>query len=131
MTENWKRTARGAAYDYPALRAQLRELRRMQTTSRFENTPGGGGERRTVEDVALRELPPGDMLRLEAVEHALRMCGLMKNAGKRRQLAEMVYFRRSHTVYGAGIALGVSVHTAEIWNREFLTAVYGYLCAKK
>lgn len=131
MRQNWKREARGAAYDYPALYAQLRELRQMKITTAFEINPGGSGARRTVEDVALRELPPGDMLRLNAVEHALRMCSLYGNADKRRRLVTLVYFKRSHTVGGAGMKLGISQHTAELWNRDFLTAVYGYLAAKK
>ena len=131
MKQEWKRTARSAAYDYPELYARIRELRRARITAPLENNPGGSSESRKTEEVALRELPPGDMLRLEAVEHGLRLCAMYGNAEKRRRLVTLVYFRRSHTVCGAGMKLGISQNTAERWNRDFLTAVYGYLIAEK
>lgn len=131
MKQEWKRTARSAAYDYPELYARLRELRRARITAPIENNPGGSGNSRKTEEVALRELPEAEMLRLNAVEHALKLCGLYGNAEKRRRLVALVYFRRSHSVCGAGMKLGVSQHTAELWNRDFLTAVYGYLEAEK
>lgn len=123
--EDWRRQARDAAFAYPRLRRELAELRRMSVTPRLGGSGRGGGDRRGTEDVALRQLAPGDQAALEAVEKALRMLRALRTADKRRRLAELVYFRRTHTILGAGVALGVSEETARQWDRDFLWAIFG------
>lgn len=120
--------ARDAAFAYPRLHRELGELRRMSVTPKLGGTGRGGGSGRGAEDAALRSLPPGDQAAHDAVERALRMLRTLRTADKRRRLVELVYFRRTHTILGAGVALEVSEETAQQWAREFLWAVYAGLC---
>lgn len=99
----------------------------MSVTPRLSGMPGGGGSGRAVEDAALRQLPLEEQTAHDAVEHALRMMDLFRTAAKRRRLVELVYWRRTHTIYGAGIVLGVSEETAKRWNGDFILCVTGYL----
>lgn len=123
-TETWRRPAKDAAYAYPRLRRELAELRSMSVTPKLSGMPRGGGASRSVEDAALRQLPPGERAAFEAVDRALRLLRVFRTAEKRRRLVEMVYFRQSHTIYGAGAVLEVSEVTARQWNRDFLLSVY-------
>ena len=59
------------------------------------------------------------------------MTELFRTAAKRRRLVELVYWRRTHTVYGAGVEIGVSEETAKRWNADFLLCVAGYLRARR
>lgn len=122
--ETWKRVARDAAYAYPRLHRQLEDLKNPSLTAKLTGMPRGGGTSRTVEDLALRQLPKGDQDAHDAVEKALRVMGKMRTGAKRRKLVEMVYFRRTHTLYGAGVALGISEETAGAWSRDFMVSVY-------
>lgn len=128
--KTWRDQARRAAQAYPRLHEALTELHRMSVTPRMSGMPSGGGSGRAVEDAALRQLPPDEQIAHDAVEHALRMQELFRTAVKRRRLVELVYWRRTHTVFGAGVELGVSEETAKRWNSDFLLCVAGYLRAR-
>lgn len=126
----WQAGARQAARDYPRNHAELLELQRMSVTPRLSGMPGGGGAGRATEDAALRQLPRDRQTAHDAVEHALRMTELFRTAAKRRRLVELVYWRRTHTLYGAGVEIGVSEETAQRWNADFLLCVQSYLSAR-
>ena len=122
--ETWKRIARDAAYAYPRLNRQLKDMKSPNLTAKLTGMPRGGGTSRTVEDLALRELPPEEQAAYDAVERALRVLREMRTGPKRRKLVELVYFRRTHTIYGAGVELGISEETAGAWSRDFLVSIY-------
>lgn len=128
--KTWQDKARRVVRAYPRLHAELLDLQRMSVTPRLSGMPGGGDAGRATEDAALRQLPPDEQTAHDAVEHALRMLGLFRTAAKRRRLVELVYWRQTHTVYGAGVELGVSEETAKRWNGDFLLTVAGYLQAR-
>ena len=75
----------------------------------------------------LRELTQREQRAQEAVETALDAMGNFKSAKKRKKLVDMVYFRRSHKLYGAGVELEISEETAKHWNSDFLLCVWGGL----
>lgn len=127
--KTWQAAARRVIKQYPRLHEELRDLQRMSITPRLTGMPGGGGAGRATEDAALRQLPPEEQAAHDAVEHALRMTELFRTAAKRRRLVELVYWRQTHTVYGAGVEIGVSEETAKRWNADFLLCVAGYLRA--
>ena len=120
---DWRREARAAAYAYPGLAAELQELRRVKLSSGLGGAPKGTGAQRPSETAALRELPGDLQAKHDAVAAAMSQVGRLHRGGLRRQLVVLVYFRRSHTVYGAAAALGVSENTAKRWNADFLLAV--------
>lgn len=123
----WRQAARQAAYDYPGLRSQLRDLQSMSVTPSLSGMPMGGGEHRSTEDAALRQLPPEDQRRLDAVAQALSISEHLTSGLARVKMIEMVYFRRSHTVEGAAMQIPCSVQTAKIWNSDFLLLTWSEL----
>ena len=123
----WRQQARQAAYDYPALKAELRDLRSMSTSPALTGLPSGGEGRRSTEDAALRELPPEQQRRHDAVERALSISEHLTSGLNRVQLIELVYFRRSHTVEGAALRIPCSPQTAQLWNSDFLLLVWSAL----
>lgn len=128
--KTWKDKARRAVRAYPKLHAELLDLQRMSVTPRLSGMPGGGEPGRATEDAALRQLPPDEQTAHDAVEHGLRMLKIYRTAAKRRRLVELVYWRDTHTIYGAGVVLGVSEETAQRWNADFLLCVQSYLSAR-
>lgn len=128
--ESWRMQARDAAYDYPRLHRELEAMHETNISPKLTGMPRGGGPSRSVEDAALRQLPPGDQTAHDAVEHAIRMMDVFRTGAKRKRLANLVYFRRTHTVYGAGVEIGISEETAKRWNQDFLLCIAGYLRAR-
>jgi len=77
---------------------------------------------------ALRAYPKakqkGDRAIVGAVERALKAQRRYYNAEARLRMIDMVYFRRTHTLYGAAVAVEYSIETIKKWNLELLSAVY-------
>ena len=126
-SSTWRQAARQAAYDYPGLRAQLRDLQSMSVTPSLSGMPMGGGEHRSTEEAALRQLPPEDQRRLDAVAQAVEISGHLTSGLARRKLIDLVYFRRSHTVEGAAMQIPCDVRTAKTWNSDFLLLIWSGL----
>ncbi len=64
---------------------------------------------------------------VDAVEYAMEQV-LKKPQGELTiKLFDMVYYYRSHTLYGAAQVLHVSVETAKRYNKAFLRAIAGYM----
>lgn len=76
---------------YPAIRAKLPEARTRNEQRRFE-----------------------------AVEGILKAVNQTSNAKGKIQLIKMVYFSRSHHLYGAAIKLYISRRTAVRWNSQIM-----------
>lgn len=108
---------------YPALKEQHDNLLRMQITPSYSGMTGGGGDGRGLENLVLRALTNNDMREYEAVEAALAELETLDYPKRRRQLIEMVYWNRSHTVDGAAYAVNVSSRTGRQWHREFIYCV--------
>ncbi|MCD8190416.1 MAG: hypothetical protein LUD78_09405 [Clostridiales bacterium] len=108
---------------YPELQARLNELRQPSTGGRSDGQPGAKGASRTTENVATRTLPPMDMKHLEAVEKAVRWTEKLPTGPERLKIIELVYWKQSHTLYGAAQAVGYSYQHASFLNRQFLIMV--------
>ena len=126
-SSTWRQAARQAAYDYPGLRSQLRDLQSMSVTPSLSGMPMGGGEHRSTEDAALRQLPPDDQRRFDAVSQALSISEHLTSGLSRVRMIELVYFRRSHTIEGAAMQIPCSVQTAWTWNNDFLLLIWSRL----
>lgn len=122
--KSWRHAARQAAYEYPGLRERLRDLQSMSMTPSLSGMPMGGGEHRSTEDAALRQLPPEDQRRLDAVGQALEISGHLTSGLARVKMIEMVYFRRSHTLEGAALRIPCDVRTVKTWNNDFLLLIW-------
>lgn len=76
---------------------------------------------------ALRAYPKakarGDKAIVAAVERALKQQRRYYNAEARLRMIELVYFKRTHTLYGAALQVEYSPETIKKWNQELLSAV--------
>ena len=126
-SNGWRHAARSAAYDYPRLMRELRELRAMPVTASLSGMPHGGEPGRSTEDAALRQLPAAQQRRLDAVEQAVVISSQLTSGPSRVKLVEMVYFTRRFTVEGAAMQIPCSVQTAKVWNSDFLLLVWSRL----
>lgn len=126
--EAWWPYAKNVIRRYPYLLDKIRSLKVSQTTAHYGQSGGGGGDPgRDVEMIALRELPEKEQKYLEAVDRAIRTTSRQRSGAIRMQLIDLVYFRKSHTIYGASIKLHISEQTAKRWHGDFVRLVAQYL----
>lgn len=126
-SSGWRHAARSAAYDYPRLMRELRDLQAMPVTASLSGMPGGGEVRRSTEEAALRQLPLAQQRRLDAVEQAVTISSQLTSGPSRVKLVELVYFTRRFTVEGAAMQIPISVRQAWAWNNDFLLLVWARL----
>ena len=129
-SNGWRHAARSAAYDYPKLRQELRDLQAMPVTPSLSGMPHGGEAGRSTEDAALRQLPHTQQRRLDAVEEAVTISSQLTSGPSRVKLVELVYFTRRFTVEGAAMQIPISVRQAWAWNNDFLLLVWARLRGK-
>lgn len=128
--DGWRHAARSAAYDYPKLQRDLRDLQAQSVTPNMNGMPGGGEPGRSTEDAALRQLPYAQQRRLDAVEQAVSISSNLTSGLSRVRLIELVYFQRKYTIEGAAMLIPCSVQTAWTWNNDFLLLVWSRLRGK-
>lgn len=103
---------------YPELRSDLDELKET-LKAKGENVVRGSGAGRPVEVLATATLPDRQEQReLEAVEKALNDADEVT-----RKLAEMVFFKQTHKLYGAALTLFISYETAKRRQKRLILAV--------
>lgn len=135
----WRKDTRAVIRRYPELKRRERDLKEMSVTAnygtpaevdkKFVNVllPGSGDASRTTEDIALRSLPPDDQRALDAVSAAIQTTMRYRNGDLRVKIIDLVYWRRSHTLEGAALAVHVSTKTAQAWHSDFIELVDAYL----
>lgn len=86
---------------------------------------------------ALREYPKAkkrngeaDQAVISSVEFAMQMQDVYPNANERRLMVELVYFRGTHTMYGAARICHYAKDTVQKWAAEIMSAVYVGLISK-
>lgn len=116
---------------YPELCAKLQQLKEQHITVSYEPSGGGkGGISRPTERAALAELRGTEGREYNAVRQAIEYTSKLRNGAERNALIDMVFFKKSHSLEGAAMALFVSYSTAKKWHKEFILAVadfYGLL----
>ena len=116
---------------YPELCAKLQQLKDQHITVSYEPSGGGkGGISRPTESAALAELRGTEGKEYNAVRQAIEYTAKLKSGTERNALIDMVFFKKSHSLEGAAIALFISYSTAKKWHKEFILAVadfYGLL----
>lgn len=116
---------------YPELCAKLQQLKEQHITVSYEPSGGGkGGISRPTERAALAELRGTEGKEYNAVRQAIEYTSKLRNGAERNALIDMVFFKKSHSLEGAAMALFISYSTAKKWHKEFILAVadfYGLL----
>ena len=131
----WWSSVRSAIRQYPALRAKKDELQAMQVTQACKSirgkggelhnyypTPGGGGNGRTVERLALAELPPREEQILEAVRLAIEATEAGRN-GREHMAMLRGYYWGALSMQEAADRAYIDVKTAQRWNGAFARRV--------
>ena len=138
----WWSAVRLAIRQYPVLLAKKNNMQSMQITRAVKSItgpdgktvdvyspPGTGGDGRTVERLALAELPPYEEAILEAVRTALEQTAVTRAGEEHLRLIGDYYWRR-YTLQEAADRAYVDYKTAQRWNGAFVRRVareLGYL----
>lgn len=106
---------------YPDLKKEYNALHEQSITANTSGMPGGGGGiSRGVECIALRELPKPKQRELEAVMNTIQLTERLKTGKDRIRLIDMVFWKGTHTLAGAAMALNISYDTAIDYHGDFI-----------
>ena len=108
---------------YPELKKQYDELHRQNITASISGMPGAGGVSRGTENIALKELPKSEQAEMEAVRMAIQATERMKTGKDRMRIVQLVFWKQSHTLQGAALAIPVSYDTAINYHGGFIVMV--------
>lgn len=122
--EPWWPYVKNVIRKYPAYKAELKLLKNQKITPGYSKTSGRGKTQRKTEAIALRQLPPGDQVRFEAVERAIIITKAMPDGKWRYKLIEQYYFQK-HVARLSDIAFScnISEATAWRWHADFVRLV--------
>lgn len=127
---DWWAYVKGMIRRYPALKVRYEDLHTPALTVAYGEHLGGGGDGRTTEAVAIRELPSTHQREYEAVRHAIIITGGQPTGALRLQLIRLVFWDCSHNLIGAANQVHVGEATAKRWHGDFIrlvAKVYGLL----
>ena len=124
--EYWWSYAKAMIRAYPNLKRQYDELHKTQVTANMSGMPGGGGASRTVEQIAIRQLPPCKQREYDSVSKAISRTKLMQNGKERLAVIDLVLWRQTHTIEGAAMHLHISQAQAWRFHRDFIYLVGKY-----
>lgn len=113
---------------YPAMKRELDAKKAAVIIAKYDRSGGGSGEPgRTTEGIALRELDPARQREFDAVQKAIRKTGYLPDGRHRNDIIRLMYFRKTHNLYGAAEQVHVSYATAKNWHSQFVRLVAKYL----
>ena len=126
----WWGFVRRMIRDYRGLKVQYEDLHSQNVTASISGMPGGGGGGRSVENIALKQLPADDQKAYDAVSRALEITNMLPDGELKLALIRYVYWnKQQHPVKDAALQLHISRRTAERWHAEFVRLVgkcYGF-----
>ena len=126
--EDWWEYTKRIIRSYPALRRKAESVGDMPCTPTYSAGGGHGGTNgNPVERAVVDRLTDKEQRRYDAVRAAISETERMKHGRQRMELIDRVYWKRSHTLYGAAMCVPVSERTAHTWNAEFIRIVEKYL----
>lgn len=126
----WWGFARAMIRDYPKLKSEYSELHRQSLSGEISGMPRGHEVGRTVEAVALCQLPEDDQKAYDAVTKAIEITRAKVNGTEQLKLIRLMYWER--TTAPAKIVsaqLYISEATAKRWHGSFVRLVgicYGF-----
>lgn len=92
-------------------------------TANYSGMPGGGGDGRGLEALAVRELPGTRQREYEAVRRAVAATQRMRTGADRLRIIRMVLWEGTHTLEGAARRIPCSVRHAKEWHGDFIRLV--------
>ena len=126
---NWWPFVLNIIRDYPARRSALKLLREQKVTADLSGMPKTGGESRTVENLATRQLPHQEQREHDAVFLAMKRTKGMPDAKLRLDVVRLTLWR-GYGLRSAALTLNTSERTARRYRWQFILLVgrmYGFL----
>ena len=120
---DWWPYVKGMIRRYPQLREEYADLHNQSVTANYSGMPKGGGASRTVESIAIRELPSTHQREYEAVRKAIEITMRYPNGIQRLKVIKMVLWDGQYTLDGAAVQVPCSWRTAAQWHGEFIRLV--------
>ncbi len=126
----WWGFARKMVRDYPLLQEAWQDIHTQKITADISGMPRGGGSGRSLENIALRQLPEDDQKVYDAVSMAIRITKLRPDGEDRMKLITAMYWMpRSVPAKSIAPSLHISDVTAKRWHGDFVRLVgscYGF-----
>lgn len=111
---------------YPERCAYLRQLQSARITPNYAPSARGSEISRTTETLATASLGAPVDKEIEAVRLAIEHTQTLKDADKRLKIIDLVYWKRSHTLTGACMEVGVGERTGQQMHADFIYDVSRY-----
>ena len=99
---------------YPGLKKEYEAIHEQSVTARG------------TENIAIRELPYTKQREYEAVRRAVEYTKHFRNGKERLEIINLMYWKNSHTLAGAGLQVGYGYDRARQIHQEFVVAVATY-----
>ena len=125
--EDWWEYTKRIIRSYPALRRKAESVGDIPCTPAYGASGSHSSGGSPVERAVVDRLTDKEQRRYDAVRAAISATETMKHGHQRMELIDRVYWKRSHTLYGAAMCVPVSERTAHTWNAEFIRLVEKYL----
>ena len=116
--------------DYPYRKREFDALHEQKITASATGLPGGGDSSRTVEQIALRQLPKQEQKEYDTVHQAVQRTRQMKDGEYRLQVVKLTLWQNRYTIPGAAMRLNIPEDRAKRYRWEFIVLVghlYGFL----
>ena len=127
---NWWPFALNMTQNYPIRREDYRALHEQSTAVDMSGMPRGGSSSRTVENIAVRQLPPQEQREYDAVRKAIEYTRTLPDADIRIRIISMTLWKNTHSIPGAAMVTNISERTAQRYRWQFTLLVghkYGFL----
>lgn len=123
----WRPNVERALRVYPYLKAVKQDAQAQSVTPAYAVMPRGGGQSRSTENAAARQLSAQEEKLLDAVDRAIAEISRHRDGAEVLQIVKMVDFDRRYTVEGAAMALYMHRVTASEKRTRFIDLVGKYM----
>lgn len=108
---------------YPELKREYDALHEQSITANTSGTRGSGSTNRGLEAIIMRQLPGPKQRELDAVRSTIQLTERLRTGKDRLKLIDMVFWKGTHTLSGAALALNISYDTAVDYHGDFIMLV--------
>ena len=119
---------------YPELHKELNDLHQQATTAQLSGMPSSGGSSRSLENIALKQLPRDQQQIHDAVHTVTERYRHSREGCEHLHLIQFMYWSiKPMPMASAALHLHISEPTAKRWHGAFVRAVakaYGFEVSK-
>lgn len=119
----WWQYVKSVIREYPRMKEDLKELQSTSVVASYSGMPRGGDVSDPVAGAALRTLPKDEQKEFEAVTLAIERTRMKPNGAIILKMLKLYYWDQTHTLDGAGLAVGYQSRQARTLHGEFVRQV--------